>query len=83
MSVGLPVARGDSPFDSLGEYDTTAKAPDPLEAAKWLVHHLAGLDLYLAVVPFAVAPIVLAAWFARARARIRDARRPARHLRRP
>lgn len=65
--VGLPAARGDSPFDSLGEYDTTARAPDLAEVAKWLAHHLAGLDLYLAVVPFAVACVVLAAWLRRAR----------------
>ena len=38
-----------------------------VRSAKWLVYHLANLELYLAVVPFAVAPIVLSLVYRRAR----------------
>jgi Dolichyl-phosphate-mannose-protein mannosyltransferase len=67
LLVVVPALRGDSPFGALGEYETSARAPDLIEVGQWLVYHVAGLGLYLAVVPFAVAPIVLASWLARAR----------------
>jgi hypothetical protein len=65
--VVTPLARGDSPLDSIGDYDAIVRVFDPLSMAEWLVYHVAGLELYLAVVPVAVAPIVCSAYFARAR----------------
>lgn len=53
------LASGSSPRDSLGAYWELWRGYDPLEVGKWLVYHLADFELYLAVVPFAVAPIVL------------------------
>ena len=50
---------GSSPRDSLGAYWELWRGYDPLGVAKWVVYHLADIELYLAVIPFAVAPIVL------------------------
>ena len=66
--VVTPLARGDSPLDSIGDYDAVVRVFDPVSIAEWLVYHAAGLELYMAVVPVAVAPIVCFAYFARARA---------------
>ncbi|HEX2427160.1 MAG TPA: hypothetical protein VHI53_04495, partial [Gaiellaceae bacterium] len=41
---------------------------DPLDIVKWSAYHLADLELYLAVVPIAVAPIVLVRLWSQARA---------------
>lgn len=65
--VVRPAVRGDSPLDAIGDYDAIVRVFDPVSIAEWLVYHAAGLELYLAVVPVAVAPIVCAAYFARAR----------------
>lgn len=53
------LASGSSPSESLGAYWELWRGYDPLQVAKWLVYHVADLELYLAVVPLAVAPIVL------------------------
>jgi hypothetical protein len=53
------IASGSSPSESLGAYWELWRGYDPLEVGKWLVYHLADFDVYLAVVPLAVAPIVL------------------------
>jgi hypothetical protein len=53
------LASGSSPSESLGAYWELWRGYDPLEIGKWLVYHLADFDVYLAVVPLAVAPIVL------------------------
>jgi len=50
---------GSSPRDSLGAYWELWRGYDPFEVAKWVVYHLADIEIYLAVVPLAVAPIVL------------------------
>ena len=55
----LRVASGASPRDSLGAYWELWRGYSPLGVAKWLVYHLADFELYLAVIPLAVAPIVL------------------------
>jgi hypothetical protein len=61
----VPLVRGSSP---LGAYDVLWRSYDPFVVAKWFLYHLADLELYLAVVPFAVAPIVLSALVRRGRA---------------
>jgi hypothetical protein len=61
----LPLLGGDSP---LGAYEVLWRSYDPLVVAKWFLYHLADLELYLAVVPFAVSPIVLAGLVRRGRA---------------
>ena len=66
--VVRPLARGSSPLDSVGAYEVLFRGYDPLDIVKWGLYHLADLELYLAVVPVAVAPIVLWRLFDRARA---------------
>ena len=60
LGLGERVASGSSPRDSLGAYWELWRAYDPFDVAKWVVYHLADFELYLAVIPLAVAPIVLA-----------------------
>jgi glycosyltransferase involved in cell wall biosynthesis len=51
----VQVARGHSPYDVLGSYNVTGHAHYSVDQVlKWLLFHVAELDLYLAVVPFAV-----------------------------
>jgi len=58
--LGGRLLSGTSPSESLGAYWELWRGYDPLQVAKWLVYHLADLEIYLAVIPLAVAPIVLA-----------------------
>lgn len=53
------IAGGSSPRDSLGAYWELWRGYDPFGVAKWVVYHLADVEIYLAVIPLAVAPIVL------------------------
>jgi hypothetical protein len=53
------VVRGSSPRDSLGAYWELWRGYEPLGVAKWVAYHLADIEIYLAVIPLAVAPIVL------------------------
>lgn len=57
--LGARLVSGSSPSESLGAYWELWRGYDPLEVAKWLVYHLADIEIYLAVIPVAVAPIVL------------------------
>ncbi len=66
--VVLPVLRGTSPAAVLGGYDALWRSYDLTEVARWFVYHLANLELYLAVVPLAVAPMVVVSLLARTRA---------------
>ena len=50
---------GASARDSLGAYWELWRGYDPLQVGKWVVYHLGDFTVYLAVVPVAVAPIVL------------------------
>ena len=59
LGLGARVASGSSPRDSLGAYWELWRGYDPFDVAKWVVYHLADFELYLAVIPLAVAPIVL------------------------
>jgi hypothetical protein len=62
-----PLLRGSRPGDVLGQYDVLLRTYDFVLVGKWLVQHASALELYLAVIPVAVAPIVLAAFFRRGR----------------
>ncbi len=56
--AGLLVTRS-SPSGSLGGYANLWREYDPAAVAQFLVYHLAGWELYLFVVPFVAAPIVV------------------------
>jgi hypothetical protein len=59
--LAFQLARGHSPYDVLGSYNVTGSAHySPGEVLRWLLYHVAELDLYLGVVPFA-ALLLLAA----------------------
>jgi hypothetical protein len=74
LLVVRPLVTGSSPLDAIGAYEVLFRGYDPLTIVKWSAYHLADLELYLAVVPIAVAPIVLSRLWRRAR---RDERRAA------
>ena len=57
--LGARLVGGSSPRESLGAYWELWRGYDPFGVAKWVVYHLADIEIYLAVVPLAVAPIVL------------------------
>jgi hypothetical protein len=58
------VVSGSSP---LGDYGVLFRGYDPLAIARWGAYHLADLEIYLAVVPLAVSPIVVALLWRRGR----------------
>ena len=58
-ALGRHLLSGTSPSESLGAYWELWRGYEPLQVAKWFVYHLADIEIYLAVVPLAVAPIVL------------------------
>jgi len=61
--LSLQWARGQSPLDLLGAYATTGEQRyDVAEVARWLLYHVADLDLYLGVFPFAAALVVFSLW---------------------
>jgi len=66
--VVRPLATGSSPLDTIGAYQVLFRGYDPLAIVKWISYHLADLDVYLAVVPVAVSPVVVALLWRRARA---------------
>jgi hypothetical protein len=63
--LAAPLVGGSSP---LGAYEVLWRSYDPLVVARWFVYHLADLELYLAVVPLAVAPVALSVLVRRGRA---------------
>jgi hypothetical protein len=70
VTVGLGVAAlvvfavsGRSPRDALGAYGVLAGGPDPVATVGWAIAHLAELDLYVAVLPFATLPLAFVAAF--------------------
>jgi hypothetical protein len=65
--VFAPAALGDTP-GFLGGYGPLWRSYDVPDVLRWLVYHLANVELYLAVVPLAVAPVVLVSLYRRARA---------------
>jgi hypothetical protein len=57
------VVRGESPLGLLGAYSVTGEHRyEPLEVGRWLLYHVAELDLYVGVVPFAATLVLLALW---------------------
>ncbi len=70
--VVRPLATGESPVDSIGAYAVLFRGYDPLEIVKWALYHVADLEIYLAVVPLAVTPIVV--WLLWKRSRADDER---------
>jgi len=59
----VQAARGKSPLELLGAYETTGhQGYSPLEVAKWLLWHVAELDLYLGVAPLAAFLLLVLAW---------------------
>jgi hypothetical protein len=52
--LAVQLARGHSPYDVLGSYSVTGHATyRPDQVLKWVLYHVAALDLYLGIVPFA------------------------------
>jgi hypothetical protein len=66
--VVRPLVTGSSPLDAVGAYEVLFRGYDPLDIVRWSAYHLADLELYLAVAPIAVAPIVLVRLWSQARA---------------
>jgi hypothetical protein len=59
----LQLARGRSPLDLLGAYAVTGEHRYGAgEVARWLLYHVAELDLYLGVAPFAATVVLFALW---------------------
>ena len=54
-----PLLSWSSPEEALGGYGDLWRGYDLVEVARLVVYHLAGLEVYLVVIPFAVAPIVV------------------------
>ena len=52
---------------TVGDYSVLVRTYDPVDVAKAFLYQLANLELYLAIVPFAVAPIVLSIFLTSAR----------------
>jgi hypothetical protein len=71
--VVRPLVTGSSPLDAVGAYEVLFRGYDPLDIVKWSAYHLADLELYLAVFPIAVSPIVLSLLWSRARTGSREA----------
>ena len=62
--LAVQLARGHSPFDVLGSYSVTGHATyRPDQVLKWVLFHVAELDLYLGIAPFAA--LLLLAFIAR------------------
>ena len=60
IAIVVEVARGHSPYDVLGTYSVTGHAHYRAgDVLRWLLYHVAELDLYLGILPFA-ALLVLA-----------------------
>jgi hypothetical protein len=63
-----PLVTGSSALEAVGAYEVLFRGYNPLDLVKWTAYHLADLELYLAVVPIAVSPIVLVQLWRRGRA---------------
>jgi len=57
------LVRGESPLGLLGAYSVAGEHRyQPAEVLRWLVYHVAELDLYVGVFPFAALLVLLALW---------------------
>lgn len=68
LVVAVPLVGGRSPVGLPAAYGELWDRYDPIDVARLFVYHLAALELYLAVVPLAVCPIVLSRLLRDARA---------------
>jgi hypothetical protein len=59
LVVAIPLVSGGAPVGLPSAYGELWDDYDLLEVGKLVVYHLAGLEIYLAVIPLAVSPIVL------------------------
>jgi hypothetical protein len=59
LVVAIPLVSGRAPVGLPSAYGELWDDYDLLEVGKLVVYHLAGLEIYLAVIPLAVSPIVL------------------------
>ncbi len=63
LAVGAQLVRGESPLGLLGAYAVTGDYRyEPAEVGRWLLYHVAELDLYVGVVPFAALLVLFALW---------------------
>lgn len=62
-----PLLTGSSPADAVGVYSVLFRGYDPLDIGKWVAYLLADLEIYLAIVPLAVSPIVISRLWRRGR----------------
>jgi len=61
--VAFQLVRGSSPLDLLGAYSVAGEHHyEVAEVARWLLYHVAELDLYLGVVPFVATLVLLGLW---------------------
>ena len=61
LAFAARLASGSAASSSFGAYAVLWRGYDPLDVGKWFVYHLGDFAVYLAIVPIAVAPIVLSA----------------------
>jgi hypothetical protein len=62
-ALAVQLARGESPLGLLGAYAAAGEHTyEPVEVARWLAYHVAELDLYLGVFPFAALLVLFALW---------------------
>jgi hypothetical protein len=59
LVAAVPLVSGSTPVGLPAAYSELWDDYDPVEVGKLVAYHLAGLEIYLAVIPFAVSPIVL------------------------
>ncbi len=59
LVAAVPIVSGRAPVGLPTAYSELWDDYDPVEVGKLVAYHLAGLELYLAVIPVAVSPIVL------------------------
>jgi hypothetical protein len=63
LALVAQLVRGESPLGLLGAYAAAGEhAYEPVEVARWLVYHVAELDLYVGVFPFAALLVLFALW---------------------
>jgi hypothetical protein len=63
VALAVQLVRGESPLGLLGAYEAAGEhAYEPIEVARWLVYHVAELDLYVGVFPFAALLVLFALW---------------------
>jgi hypothetical protein len=62
-ALAAQLLRGESPLGLLGAYSVTGEHRyEPLEVLRWLLYHVAELDLYVGVFPFAALLVLLTLW---------------------